>query len=82
MRTTGIAPHAPASDSGGFAMSRTVPAVQRHAYAPGETGDGRAVQLFGTADGYEAHRLQVTERHLFDRSWQAVQFAGDFKAES
>ena len=25
---------------------------------------------------------QVTERHLFDRSWQAVQFAGDFKAES
>ena len=27
-------------------------------------------------------RLQVTERHLFDRSWQAVQFAGDFKAES
>lgn len=33
-------------------------------------------------DGYEAHRLQVTERHLFDRSWQAVQFAGDFKAES
>jgi hypothetical protein len=38
--------------------------------------------VVGTADGYEAHRLQVTERHLFDRSRQAVQFAGDFKAES
>jgi beta-xylosidase len=42
--------------------------------------DGNPWLVVGTADGYEAHRLQVTERHLFDRSWQAVQFAGDFKA--
>lgn len=44
--------------------------------------DGNPWLVVGTADGYEAHRLQVTERHLFDRSWQAVRFAGDFKAES
>ncbi len=44
--------------------------------------DGNPWLVVGTADGYEAQRLQVTERHLFDRSRQAVQFAGDFKAES
>ncbi len=44
--------------------------------------DGNPWLVVGTADGYEAHRLQVIERHLFDRSWQAVQFAGEFKADS
>lgn len=45
--------------------------------------DGNPWLVVGTADGYEAQRLQVTERHLFDRSWQAVGFvAVGFKAES
>jgi hypothetical protein len=51
-----------------------------HRLHQGRSRPGNPWLVVGTADGYEAHRLQVTERHLFDRSWQAVQFAGDFKA--
>lgn len=35
---------------------------------------GRPWLIVGTADGYEAHKLQIVERHLFDRSWQAIQY--------
>jgi hypothetical protein len=39
-----------------------------------EDADGAAWLVVSTDDGYEAQRLTITERHLFDRSWQAVRF--------
>lgn len=44
--------------------------------------DGQPWLVVGTDEGYEAQRLQVTERHLFDRSWQAVRFATEHRAEA
>jgi hypothetical protein len=43
-------------------------------------GDGNPWLIVGTDDGYEAQRVQVAERHLFDRSWQAIRHVHDFKA--
>lgn len=37
--------------------------------------DGQPWLVVGVDDGkYEAQRLEVVERHTFDRSWQAARF--------
>lgn len=41
--------------------------------------DGHPWLVVGTPDGYEARRVQIGERHLFDRSWQAVRFASEYR---
>jgi hypothetical protein len=38
---------------------------------------GQPWLVVGTAEGYEAQRIEIAERHLFDRSWQAVRFASE-----
>lgn len=37
--------------------------------------------IVGTSDGYEAQKIEVTERYLFDFSWQAVKHVHEAKAE-
>lgn len=44
--------------------------------------DGNPWLVVGTPDGYEAQRLVITERHLFDRSWQAVRFVAEYSTPS
>lgn len=37
--------------------------------------------VVGTDLGYEAWRIEITERRLFERSWQAVRFASDQRVD-
>jgi hypothetical protein len=61
-------------------MARTGPNAANTSTKVVADRDGMAWLVVGTPEGYEAQRLSVTERHLFDRSWQAVRFVTEYSA--
>jgi hypothetical protein len=59
-------------------MPRTGPNAANPSTKIAHDCHGRPWLIVATDDGYEAQRVLVVDRHLFDRSWQAVRFATEF----